>query len=244
MSVTTISYFRFQSVSARLWAFAQMGLARRKLAKTTGIGFWKLFGTGVGQGFTPLPNTGLWAILATWPDMDTAQQKIENSSIFKSFHRKSIEDFTVYLQPVSCRGLWDKTVPFEVTDPPDGLPKPLAVLTRATLKPTRALRFWQRAPSVSDTIGDNTDVLFKAGMGEVPGVQQVTFSIWPDLQSMSRFAYRSPAHREAIRTVREDGIFKEELYARFAVLGTQGSWCGADPVSESLQTDQTSGTEV
>ena len=71
-------------------------------------------------------------------------------------------------------------------------------------------------------------------MGEVPGVQQVTFSIWPDMATMSRFAYRSAAHTKAIRAVSEGAVFKEELYARFAVLGTEGTWKGGDPVAAHL----------
>ncbi|MEL6583021.1 MAG: spheroidene monooxygenase [Pseudomonadota bacterium] len=234
MAVTTISYFRFDGWSGRIWAFVQMGLARRKLSATPRIEFWKLFGTGSGHGFTLWPNTGLWAILATWPDLETARAQVNKSLVFRSFRRKSDEDYTVFLDPVSCRGEWDDQLPFAVEVQPDALPKPLAVLTRATVKPHRALKFWKRAPAVSDTIGENDDVVFKAGMGELPGVQQVTFSIWPDMATMSRFAYRSPAHTKAIRAVREGAVFKEELYARFAVLGTEGSWLGGDPVAAHL----------
>lgn len=234
MTVTTISYFRFGPISDRLWMFAQMGLARRALARVSDIGFWKLFGTGIGQGFTPLPNTGLYAVLATWPDLDTAREQTRNASVFKRFSQRARETFTVYLEPVSVRGRWSGHRPFTPIAEPDALPRPLAVLTRATIKPRRALQFWRRAPAVSDTIGDNDDVVFKAGMGEVPGLQQVTFSIWPDMGTMSRFAYRSAAHAQAIRAVRDGNVFSEELYARFAILATEGSWEGGDPVSSHL----------
>ena len=52
--VVSFSFFRFGSFRSRLWAFAMMGLARRSMARLDGIGFWKLCGSGTGEGFTPL----------------------------------------------------------------------------------------------------------------------------------------------------------------------------------------------
>ena len=42
------------------------------------------------------------------------------------------------------------------------------------------------------------------------------------------------AHAEAIRAVRDNGWFAEELYARFQVLGTEGRWHGQDPIARHL----------
>src|SRR6056297_3505340 len=64
---------------------------------------------------------------------------------------------------------------------------------------------------------------------EVPWLHQVTFSIWPDKASMNAFARGGP-HARAIRAVREEGWFREELYARFRVEGGAGSWGGHDPL--------------
>jgi spheroidene monooxygenase len=74
-------------------------------------------------------------------------------------------------------------------------------------------------------------VIFKIGIGEVPWLQQVTFSIWPDSATMAAFARSDGAHAQAIRAVREGGWFREELYARFRVLGDVGSWNGASPLA-------------
>ena len=79
-------------------------------------------------------------------------------------------------------------------------------------------------------IGKDPNVIFKIGIGEVPWLHQVTFSIWPDAASMNQFARTGP-HAEAIRAVRTEGWFKEELYARFVVLGDQGTWGGASPLA-------------
>jgi spheroidene monooxygenase len=64
-------------------------------------------------------------------------------------------------------------------------------------------------------------------------MQQVTFSIWPDTASMAEFARRPGGpHAEAIRAVREGAWFREELYARFRILGDAGSWQGASPLAQ------------
>ncbi|MGB0497604.1 MAG: hypothetical protein ACPGID_04640, partial [Rubricella sp.] len=158
-----------------------------------------------------------------------------DSTIFKRYGERAREAYTVFLKPFSSRGAWDGAERFQ---PEDGegqtVPEPIGFLTRATVRPRGARGFWGQSPGVSKSIGENPDVLFKAGMGEVPGLQQVTFSIWPNLKSMSRFAYRSAEHAGAIRAVREGDWFREELYARFEVLGTDGQWMGGDPVAAHL----------
>ena len=54
------------------------------------------------------------------------------------------------------------------------------------------MKFWNRVPDISAVIGADRNVLFKIGIGEVPLFHQVTFSIWPDVQSMTAFARNSP----------------------------------------------------
>ena len=71
-------------------------------------------------------------------------------------------------------------------------------------------------------------------IGEVPMLHQVTFSIWPDAASMANFARGDGPHGRAIRAVREGGWFNEELYARFRLIGTAGTWGGRDPVAHLL----------
>ncbi|MDP5348234.1 MAG: spheroidene monooxygenase, partial [Paracoccaceae bacterium] len=59
MQTVSLSFFRFTSVTDRLWALAMMGVARLWMPRVPGIGFWKLCGSGTGEGFTPVPNTGV-----------------------------------------------------------------------------------------------------------------------------------------------------------------------------------------
>ncbi|MFO7770273.1 MAG: spheroidene monooxygenase [Roseovarius gahaiensis] len=206
-----------------------MGAARLALPHVPGIGFWRLCGSGTGEGFTPIPNTAVYAILATWPDPETAQTQTQNASIFRRYQAKACESWTVFLAPVSARGQWAGEAPFT---PKGSAPKgPLAALTRATVRPLKALRFWKRVPDISTVIGSDRNVAFKIGIGELPLLHQITFSIWPNSQSMADFARANGPHARAIQAVREGDWFREELYARFRVLGDHGTWHGQSPLS-------------
>jgi spheroidene monooxygenase len=209
-----------------------MGLARRALAATPGIGFWKLCGSGTGEGFTPRPNLGIYAILATWSDRATAEARTATAPAFARYHARAKESWTVFLTPVSARGAWSGRQPF--TPSPAPLNGPVAALTRATLRPRAALRFWNRVPNISAAIGADPNVTFKIGIGEAPLLHQITFSIWPSTEAMAQFARADGPHARAIRAVRDGDWFAEELYARFALTGARGAWLGANPL-ESLK---------
>lgn len=225
--IVTLSFFRFARAPARAWALGMMGAARLSLPRVPGIGFWKLCGSGTGEGFTPLPNTAVYAILATWPDVATAHRQTEAAPIFARYRSRADEAWTVILETASARGRWSGQA-FDATG--TRLDGPLAVLTRASVKPAVAMQFWRRVPDISGMIGADRNVVFKIGIGEVPLLHQVTFSIWPSARDMTAFAHKGGPHAAAIRAVREGGWFSEELYARFAIRGDHGTWNGASPL--------------
>ncbi|SFS19871.1 spheroidene monooxygenase [Yoonia litorea] len=224
----SLSFYRFAGAASRVWALTMMGAARLPLARTPDIGFWKLCGSGTGEGFTPVPNTAVYAILATWPDAATARKRT-TEGVFARYIAKATETWTVFLQTQSVRGAWSGQSPFAPTQASGT--GALAALTRATIKPHIAARFWARVPNISEVIGQDPNVAFKIGIGEVPMLHQVTFSIWPDEKTMAGFARTGP-HAEAIRAVRDEGWFREELYARFAVHSDRGTWNGTSPLAK------------
>ena len=226
--VVSLSFFRFDSLLGKLWALTMMGAARWPMSRLPGVGFWKLCGSGTGEGFTPVPNTGVYAILATWPSLDAAQDAHRTARIFARYRQRAAEHWTVYMTPQSVRGEWSGKSPFIVSEQAEN--GPLAALTRATIKPRILTRFWGRVPNISEVIGRDPNVLFKIGIGEVPMLHQVTFSIWPDAKRMAAFARTGP-HAEAIKAVREEGWFAEELYARFALVSEDGTWGGTSPLA-------------
>lgn len=224
MQSVTLSLYRFGTVQDRLWAFAQMGPARFAISRVPGIEFFKLCGSGTGEGFTPIPNTSVYGILATWSDIDAARTALADAPVFRRYARHAVENCTWFLNARSARGKWAGDAPFDAAGE---LPKgPIAALTRATIKPKIMLKFWGRVPAISDVIGADPNVIFKIGVGELPWLHQVTFSVWPDTSSMDQFARTSGPHGLAIRAVREGNWFSEELYARFAIDAVAGSWEG------------------
>jgi spheroidene monooxygenase len=232
----TLSLFRFASPLSRLWVLGQMALARIDFARMPEAEFAKLCGSGTGEGFTPRPNTGVWAILAGWPDAQVARTQIETARVFCRWRARASASWTLYLEPVSARGQWAGTEPFrpaspadcaadpDAAQPADAPAAPIAALTRATVRLPKALQFWDRVPDISQVIGTDPNVMFKIGIGEVPLLHQVTFSVWPDTASMAAFARGNGPHGRAIRAVREGQWFAEELYARFRLIGESGQW--------------------
>jgi spheroidene monooxygenase len=233
IQTVSLSLFRFDGLRDRVWAFGQMGLARRKLSATPDIGFWKLCGSGTGEGFTPRPNTAVYAILATWPDLATARARTADAPVPARHAARAAESWHLFLRPVSARGAWSRAAPFTPADDPGT--GPLVALTRATLRPAKAAQFWRRVPDISRVIGADPNVLFKIGIGEVPLLHQVTFSVWPDAAAMAGFARTDGPHARAIAAVRAGDWFSEELYARFRLLDTRGTWGGTDPLTERTQ---------
>lgn len=206
-----------------------MGLARPHMRRLDNVGFWKLCGSGTGEGFTPIPNTAVYSILATWPDEQTARQQTQSAKIFRRYRNRASESWTIFLAPISSRGAWSGSNPFQPGSAAET--GPIAALTRATLRPLTALKFWQRVPDISNVIGEDGNVIFKIGVGEVPLMHQITFSIWPNTQAMADFARADGPHARAIRAVRDGNWFKEELYARFRILGDSGTWHGQSPLT-------------
>lgn len=234
--VVALAVHRFEGVTNRVWAFSQMGLSRFALKRIPGIGFVKMLGTGTGEGFTPVPNLGVYALMTTWPSLDKARESLALEPVFQRYRDHAAERYVLYLRAIASRGRWDGVEPFPIEKPQDS-PLPMAVLTRATVKARHVIRFWRAQPDVSDLVRGQSHMLFKIGMGEIPWFHQVTFSVWDDVPAMKAFAYGLAAHGEAVRQVRQGQWFKEELYARFGVLAQEGTWGGRDPLRTAATAD-------
>ncbi len=232
MQVTTLSFFRFEGLFARCWAFVSMQLAKGPLRRVEDIGFCKLMGTGTGEGFDPAPNFSVYAILATWPSMDAARAQVEQSPVYRTYRRRAAESWTVYLAPTRARGSWDRQAPFVATPEPEGAGPWVGVLTRATVRLPSLPSFWRTVPPISAIIRSQPGLHFKLGLGELPVLQLSTFSIWQDLPGVQRFAYDPGPHRDAMRLARKHRWFSEELFARFRVLDSSGTWRGSNPLVE------------
>ena len=229
--IVVVTLQRFDGWTNRLWAFSQMGLAKAALARIPGMSFFKVMGTGGGTGFSTVPNWGVVTILSVWSSGEAAIEGLA-APVFAERNRRASETAHIVLACTSSRGRWSRQEAFEpCATLRDG--EPVAALTRATVKPRALMRFWRRVPAIATAIDRESESLFSIGMGEVPYLHQVTFSVWGDGEAMRRFSRESATHGEAVRCVAEEGWFSEQLFARFRPLGASGTWEGR-PASERV----------
>ncbi|MDZ7881263.1 MAG: hypothetical protein U5L45_26610 [Saprospiraceae bacterium] len=214
--IVTITIFRFDGFNNRFWAFGQMGRRPFQKGVAEGLTFGKMLGTGGDKGFSIFPNWGVYAWLGAWDTEGSARTFFNQNALFQSFQQRTTEHFTVYLQPTMAHGRWDGEEPFKVSTPFDPN-APVAVLTRATIKPRFLYRFWQYVPNTSRSIESAEGRLFSIGVGELPLIQQATFSLWTSGKAMMDYAYKSRYHAEVVKKTRELGWYSEELFARFQV---------------------------
>src|SRR5262245_52154425 len=92
----TLSLFGY-SGRERAWAFAQMGLARPRVASAREIRFWQLVGSGRGAGFSLRPNWSRYGLLAVWETSDAARAFLDGSAFFRSVRAHADEIWTVRL---------------------------------------------------------------------------------------------------------------------------------------------------
>lgn len=233
--ITTISFFRFQSLRQRVWAFAMMQFAHAPMTKIEGLNFYKLMGTGK-AGFNPWPDWSTYVILQVWDNLACAERYFNKKKLFERYQRNSSEHLIFFLKNTVCRGEWDGHTPFLKHEHLDSNNPYLVVLTRATIRTKLLLRFWKFVPTSQKSLISNPGLLFTKGVGEVPFKQMATFSFWQDVDSLNEFAYRAQGHIEAIKKTRDFNWYSEELFSRFQPFKSFGSWEGANlPQNFSLQ---------
>ena len=234
-SLTTFTLWRFPTTAERAWAFVEMGLARPRLMTQRGLVFWKLVGAGAGAGFALRPDWSRYGLVAVWRDASAAEEFFARATLVARYRAHSDEEWTVRLTATHAKGAWSGEQPFtpsENTARADG--GPVAVITRATLRWRRLAAFWSAVPSTSAALERAPGLCASVGIGEIPYLRQATFSLWRDDAALRDFAYRDPVHREVIRRTRDEGWYAEELFARFRVVGSAGSWHGRDPLKASV----------
>jgi hypothetical protein len=223
--IITITFFRFVGFSNAFWAFKQMGLAPFSFKKVKGTSFLKLFGSGAGNGFSIKMNPNVYGLLSVWKEENDANIFFESHPLFQSYKKNSAEQYTVFMKTTMAHGVWDGKTPFEITEKYNENAL-VAVITRATIKKRYIPYFWKFVPKVSKSIEDKAGRIFSIGIGELPIVQQATFSLWETGSLMKAYAYKSAFHQEVIQKTRDLGWYREELFARFSPYKSEGTWGG------------------
>ncbi|WP_374246707.1 monooxygenase [Gordonia sp. ABSL49_1] len=225
--VVEFRIWRVNSAFAAMLRMAGNGPAVRRLP---GLRFGKLMGTGNARTFTPRDaDPHHWALLTVWDDAAAAAAGATSRPL-RSWTDNCAEELVVRLRPLSSRGRWARREPFEVgRRPVIDWAGPVAAITRARLRPTRAMSFWRAVPPVVAELADARGLRMALGIGEAPIGLQGTFSIWESSHALSEFAYRTPAHVSAIRRTTPQRWYAEELFARFAVVDIGGTYRGYTP---------------
>lgn len=206
-------------------ALARMALHRARLRRTPGLRFAKLLGTGSGQTFTVRDaDPYRWGLLASWSDAAAAGD-FDSSAVARSWRRVADEEWRTDLRPLAARGRWSGRTPFGAPRPTrwDG---PVAAVTRARIAPRKATTFWRAVPPVAAVLRERDGLLAALGIGEAPVGLQGTFSVWRSTDDLHAFAYRDEAHATVLRRTVDEKWYAEELFARFAVLGSVGTLGG------------------
>lgn len=211
-------------------ALLRMGLDRGRVRRTPGVRFAKLLGTGDGRTFTVRDaDPTRWGLLATWARPQDAAA-FESSPVARGWAGLAEHSWRADLVPLVSRGRWSGRQPFG--DPaPVRTEGPIAALTRARIVARKAARFWSAVPPVSTDLHDSPGLLTAVGIGEAPVGLQGTFSLWRDANALREFAHRGAPHQEVIARTTTEAWYAEELFARFALVGTSGTLDGRDPLA-------------
>ena len=208
---------------------AAVPLERIRLRRLPGLEWGRHLGTAAG-GRTLGADTSRWAWFCSWADEAAAT----------GFH-DALEDrlgpvelATLHLRAVRSRGRWaGRELPLAPGQPESRRPAPLVVLTRARVRPSRWRPFRAAVPPVDTELADAPGLLRSVGVGEWPVLVQGTVSLWRDEAAMTGFA-RSEAHRVVVRRTADEGWYAEELFARFRVEQSQGTWGGEAPLGAAV----------
>jgi hypothetical protein len=226
--VVTLDVWRTAAPLPRV--LLRMARDPRRLRRLPGVRFGKLLGTGRGDHFGPgRGDSTRWAAVVAWDDAATAAA-FPASGPARDWARLAVAHCRLTLRPLASRGSWAGRHPF---DPPGGDPAgpggpgtsggPVLALTRARLRPGRAVRFWSAIGPVGAALAGAEGVLAAFGIGEAPLGWQGTVSLWRGHADLVRFAYRRPEHRQVVERTPGERWYAEELFARFAVEDVSGA---------------------
>jgi heme-degrading monooxygenase HmoA len=199
-----------------------MQLAHAQLTDIMDGRFYRLMGSGAGNGFSIWPDWSTYALLVKWNSKEEAQKAFEKHSYLSEYKERSVQHQHVYLSPFKTHGSWNGENPFEeeLDEDRNG---PIAVLTRATIKPHLVPYFWTKVRGSSKGIEKYPGHLYSKGVGEWPLFMQATISMWDSKEDMRRFAYESQQHQRVMKLTRTKGWYKEDMFTEFNVLGMEGN---------------------
>ncbi len=206
----------------RLWGYARFVIGRFSLRGVPGVVMSKVMGSGDGGGFGLKPSSSRQALFCLFTDEDSADAFLKSPTAL-AYEQRSNEFCSAKLRAYSCKGTWSgQSIAVTASTPEIG---PIATLTRASIRPFSALRFWRMQPASEVSLNAASGCLLATGVGEAPVFRQATFSLWASTAAMDAYA-RTGAHLAAIRAAHDGAFFSESMFARFVPLSLVGQWRG------------------
>jgi spheroidene monooxygenase len=206
------------------WALWRLVRGPRGLGPIPGLRFARVLGSGRAEGFGVRPGLDCQGVFAGFDTLEHAQAFAQSSPVAGAYRQRAEETFAAVLQVSSSRGSWaGQGMAAGTAAPAAGLP--IAALTRASIRLSKALPFWRLSPPAEAELAQAPGCQLAVGLGEAPLLRQATFSLWDSTAAMDAYA-RHGAHQRAIRASGEGGYFSEWMFVRFQPLWLQGQWKG------------------
>jgi heme-degrading monooxygenase HmoA len=221
--------FRYPAWAA-FFGMLSMAIFRLPLWLNRRLSFWRLLGSGRNGTFDIVPDFRQWAILAVYPSpsihtiSEKADVKVLVNNILGRFVSAWIWLFkpevkAILLSPEEGHGLWNGQPVFgELERKSADWDGPIAVMTRATIRLSKAKQFWKHVNAVAVQMAQAPGFITSYGIGEAPFIKQATFSIWTSKAAMQEFAYKLPQHKEVIRKTYAEKWYSEDMFTRFRIL--------------------------
>ena len=207
---------------ARLWGWSRIVVRGWPLRAVPGLRFARALGSGQDGGFGLRPSLARQGLLAVFDGEDAADAFLAGE-VVDAYRAHAAELCLLKLRATSCRGSWGgQSIGVSAKVEPR---RPVAALTRASIRPLQAMRFWRRSPPAEAALAQAQGCLLAVGLGEAPLLRQATFSVWESQAAMDAYA-RSGAHLQAIRASLQGGWFSESMFVRFVPLRIAGTWKG------------------
>ena len=225
--VVLVDYLR----QHQAWGWLRLMGGARALQGTPGLVFAKVMGSGHEGGFSLRPSASHQGFICCFDGWASAVAFL-NGPLMQQLRQKARDWWQGLFAVQSARGAWDQQV-WDITpanliehvSPPPESGEMLAVITRASIKPAKAMAFWRYAPAAQADLEQAPGCQIAMGLGEAPLLRQCTFSLWQDLDCMQRYAHHD-AHKQAIDAAYRHQFFSESLFVRMRLLSMQGQWKG------------------
>ena len=245
MPVASFHLTRYPRATAHE-GLSRMGLDRPLLRRTPGLRFWRLLGTGRGRTMTLGADLRRWAMFAVWEEEAALDAFLADSPVAARWRELGRGDLHRAPRAAALARRVGRATRCarrrRAAEPRDAAPvaphgararRPVAILTRASIRPLRLARFYRAiAAARRASCSASPGLLASVGVGRVAGRAP------GDLLALAlaRGRHRAtptarPATARWSRRTRAERWYAEELFARFRAYGSAGTWDGEDPLA-------------